>query len=137
MVLSKPRQVGMWELPFMHVHSAELGAARERRDAFTRIQQGLRVERALDAEKALEHRGRKLRAHAPDLLDANAVLADPCGHWHDYGKSPRAGRKVGHATLRADAAAELAESLRRAGDALGRVAQVAPVIERLAGAPAG
>ena len=30
------------------------------------------------------------------------VLAEAGGHWHDYGKAPRAGRKVGHATLRAD-----------------------------------
>ncbi|MBP6597042.1 MAG: 5-(carboxyamino)imidazole ribonucleotide synthase, partial [Arenimonas sp.] len=26
------------------------------------------------------------------------VLGESCGHWHDYGKSPREGRKVGHAT---------------------------------------
>ncbi|HEY2346443.1 MAG TPA: 5-(carboxyamino)imidazole ribonucleotide synthase [Xanthomonadaceae bacterium] len=68
-----------------------------------------------------------------ELPDADAVLADPCGHWHDYGKSPRAGRKVGHATLRADAASELADALRRVGDALGRQAQVGPVIARIAG----
>src|SRR5690349_20982770 len=74
-VLSKPRQVWMRKLPLMHMHSAELGAARERRDAFTGIQQRLGVERALDREKALEHRGLELRAHAADLLDANAVLA--------------------------------------------------------------
>ncbi len=65
------------------------------------------------------------------LPDARAVLADPCGHWHDYGKSPRAGRKVGHATLRADTADELAQALQRVGDALGRQAQVAPVVARL------
>ncbi|MFT3756129.1 MAG: 5-(carboxyamino)imidazole ribonucleotide synthase [Pseudoxanthomonas sp.] len=62
----------------------------------------------------------------------DAVLAEAAGHWHDYGKQPRAGRKVGHATLRADAPGELAEALRRVGTALGREAQVAPVIERLA-----
>jgi 5-(carboxyamino)imidazole ribonucleotide synthase len=65
------------------------------------------------------------------LPDAKAVLADPCGHWHDYGKSPREGRKVGHATLRADTTMELSDALRRVGAALGREAQVAPVIERL------
>jgi 5-(carboxyamino)imidazole ribonucleotide synthase len=65
------------------------------------------------------------------LPDAKAVLADPCGHWHDYGKSPREGRKVGHATLRADTTMELSVALRRVGPALGREAQVAPVIERL------
>ena len=66
------------------------------------------------------------------LPDANAVLRDPCGHWHDYGKEPREGRKVGHATLRADSDSELIETLRRVGHALGRDAQVAPVIARLA-----
>jgi 5-(carboxyamino)imidazole ribonucleotide synthase len=60
------------------------------------------------------------------------VLREAGGHWHDYGKSPREGRKVGHATLRADSRQELAEALRRTGDALGRGAQVAPVVERLA-----
>lgn len=62
---------------------------------------------------------------------AGAVLAEPGGHWHDYGKSPRAGRKVGHATVRADGAPELAEALARIGRALGREAQVAPVLARL------
>jgi 5-(carboxyamino)imidazole ribonucleotide synthase len=62
------------------------------------------------------------------MPDATPVLREAGGHWHDYGKEPRAGRKVGHATLRADAPVELAESLRRSGAALGREAQVAPVI---------
>lgn len=65
------------------------------------------------------------------LPDANAVLSDPSGHWHDYGKSPREGRKVGHATLRADTRDALAESLRRVGAALGREEQVAAAITRL------
>ena len=65
------------------------------------------------------------------MPDARAVLREAGGHWHDYGKSPRAGRKVGHATLRADDAAELAATLQRVGVALGREAQVAPVIARL------
>ena len=59
------------------------------------------------------------------------VLADACGHWHDYGKSPRAGRKVGHATLRADSPVQLAEALERCGQALGRERQVAALIARL------
>jgi 5-(carboxyamino)imidazole ribonucleotide synthase len=65
------------------------------------------------------------------LPDANAVLAESGGHWHDYGKSSRTGRKVGHATLRADEVAELAQSLKRIGGALQREEQVAPVIEAL------
>ena len=56
------------------------------------------------------------------------VLAEPGGHWHDYGKEPRAGRKVGHATVRADNALELAAALERIGQALGRQDQVAPPI---------
>ena len=59
------------------------------------------------------------------------MLREAGGHWHDYGKSPRAGRKVGHATLRADSAMELADALQRIGSALGREAQVAPVVSAL------
>ena len=66
-----------------------------------------------------------------EMPDAVAVLGEASGHWHDYGKQPRAGRKVGHATLRADTAQELAEALMRVGAALDRDSQVAPVIARL------
>ena len=59
------------------------------------------------------------------------VLAEAGGHWHDYGKTARAGRKVGHATLRADGDEALADALERVGAALGREAQVAPVVTRL------
>jgi 5-(carboxyamino)imidazole ribonucleotide synthase len=62
---------------------------------------------------------------------AAPVLAEPRAHWHDYGKTPRAGRKVGHATLCADGAAEMIERLQRIGAALGREAQVQPVIAAL------
>jgi len=65
------------------------------------------------------------------LPEAAPVLAEPCGHWHDYGKAPREGRKVGHATFRADSEQSLSEALRQAGRALDREAQVAPVINRL------
>jgi 5-(carboxyamino)imidazole ribonucleotide synthase len=67
-----------------------------------------------------------------EMPDAHAVLAEAGGHWHDYGKDARAGRKVGHATLRADDDAALAEAQVRVGRALDREAQVAPVVERLA-----
>ncbi|MFT4178419.1 MAG: 5-(carboxyamino)imidazole ribonucleotide synthase [Thermomonas sp.] len=66
-----------------------------------------------------------------EMPDAMPVLREAGGHWHDYGKSPRDGRKVGHATLRADSADALADALRRVGDALGRQAQVVPVVARL------
>ena len=66
-----------------------------------------------------------------ELPDAAAVLSEPCGHWHDYGKTPREGRKVGHATLRAADAAELATALDRVGRSLSRTGQVQPVLDRL------
>ena len=45
------------------------------------------------------------------LPDPAAVLAIPGAHLHFYGKQPRAGRKVGHITLRADARDVLEERL--------------------------
>ena len=70
-----------------------------------------------------------------ELPPATPVLAEPRAHWHDYGKSPRAGRKVGHATLCAGNAAQMCERLARVAQALGRGAQAAPVLETL-GLPA-
>jgi 5-(carboxyamino)imidazole ribonucleotide synthase len=60
------------------------------------------------------------------------VLAEACGHWHDYGKAPRAGRKVGHATLCAPRHAAMRERLARVARALGREAQAVPVLAALA-----
>jgi 5-(carboxyamino)imidazole ribonucleotide synthase len=68
-----------------------------------------------------------------EMPAATAVLSEAGGHWHDYGKEPRAGRKVGHATVRTNTPAELADALMRIGDSLGRAAQVMPVIARLRG----
>src|SRR3546814_8355761 len=62
-----------------------------------------------------------------ELPDADAVLQVAGGHWHDYGKSPRRGRKVGHATMRCDSATDLVQVLQRVGQALGGQDQVAPV----------
>ena len=67
-----------------------------------------------------------------ELPDATPVLAESRAHWHDYGKSSRAGRKVGHATLCAETPAQLSERLARVARALGREEQVAPVIAALA-----
>jgi 5-(carboxyamino)imidazole ribonucleotide synthase len=66
-----------------------------------------------------------------EMPNANAVLDEAGGHWHDYGKETRSGRKVGHATLRADSSEELAGTLQQVGSALDRMAQVTPVIEAL------
>ncbi len=67
------------------------------------------------------------------LPAADPVLREPGGRWHDYGKSPRDGRKVGHATFRADTAQALAVTLQRVGAALDRRLQVQPVIDSLSG----
>ncbi len=66
-----------------------------------------------------------------EMPDAAAVLGEAGGHWHDYGKEPRDGRKVGHATLRADDPQALAGALERVGQALGRGTQVAPAVAAL------
>jgi 5-(carboxyamino)imidazole ribonucleotide synthase len=43
-----------------------------------------------------------------ELPDRELLLAIPGVHWHDYGKTARPGRKIGHATLTADSRQELA-----------------------------
>jgi 5-(carboxyamino)imidazole ribonucleotide synthase len=40
------------------------------------------------------------------LPERDAILSLPGVHWHDYGKEPRPGRKVGHCTVVADSAVE-------------------------------
>lgn len=65
------------------------------------------------------------------MPDALPVLQEAGGYWHDYGKQPREGRKVGHATLCADSTEALAAKLERVGQALGRSAQTTPVVEAL------
>jgi 5-(carboxyamino)imidazole ribonucleotide synthase len=47
------------------------------------------------------------------LPDRAAVLATPGAHFHDYGKTPRPGRKVGHLTLRTTDSEELRAGLER------------------------
>ncbi|HVU82729.1 MAG TPA: 5-(carboxyamino)imidazole ribonucleotide synthase, partial [Rhodanobacteraceae bacterium] len=66
------------------------------------------------------------------LPNRDRMLAIPGTHWHDYGKSPRPGRKVGHATVCAPDRQTLAARLEQVGHALGREAQVAPVTDALA-----
>jgi 5-(carboxyamino)imidazole ribonucleotide synthase len=45
-----------------------------------------------------------------NLPDRQALLAHSGLHWHDYGKQPRAGRKLGHATLTAASEWELQQA---------------------------
>lgn len=68
-----------------------------------------------------------------ELPDPAPVLRGVDAHWHDYGKSARAGRKVGHATVCAPDAAQLAQRLETLGRELSREAQVAPTVEALRG----
>lgn len=63
-----------------------------------------------------------------DLPDECAALAIPGVHWHDYGKTSRAGRKVGHATVCGHNAQTLRDRLQRLGEALGRDTQVASAL---------
>jgi 5-(carboxyamino)imidazole ribonucleotide synthase len=62
--------------------------------------------------------------------DALPVLAEPLGHWHDYGKAPRPGRKVGHATVTGPAS-EVAATLERLAVALNRSDQIDPVLQAI------
>ncbi len=66
-----------------------------------------------------------------ELPHALPILAEPRAHWHDYGKVPRTGRKVGHATLCTNEKVEMCERLTRVARALAREDQVAPVLAAL------
>ena len=63
-----------------------------------------------------------------DMPESGPVLSAIDGHWHDYGKQARPGRKVGHATVCAPDAATMADRLERVAQALGRQAQVDPAL---------
>ncbi|MGB0514432.1 MAG: ATP-grasp domain-containing protein, partial [Wenzhouxiangellaceae bacterium] len=59
-------------------------------------------------------RGRSLMVNFIGAMPERAAWLALSGlHWHDYGKSERAGRKVGHATLCADDEHAFEQSLRR------------------------
>jgi len=66
-----------------------------------------------------------------ELPERAPVLKQARGYFHDYGKSPRAGRKVGHATLTAAYADVLAENLAELAAAIDRQAQIAPALAAL------
>ncbi|WP_430539360.1 5-(carboxyamino)imidazole ribonucleotide synthase [Luteibacter jiangsuensis] len=66
-----------------------------------------------------------------EMPDPAPVLSVADGHWHDYGKEARPGRKVGHATICATDAGSLRAKLVEVGAALGREGQVAPAVEAL------
>ena len=66
-----------------------------------------------------------------ELPDAAPVLEAIDAHWHDYGKQPRLGRKVGHATVCAPGASQLIERLAGIAHALGRDPQAKPAVDKL------
>ncbi len=66
-----------------------------------------------------------------ELPNRHQALNVPGLHWHDYGKSARAGRKVGHATITAADRRILLQRLQRAAQLLDRHAQIEPAIARL------
>jgi 5-(carboxyamino)imidazole ribonucleotide synthase len=63
------------------------------------------------------------------MPDITAALAVEDVHWHDYGKSARPGRKVGHATVCAPDVALLRDRVHALADALGRGEQAAPLLD--------
>jgi 5-(carboxyamino)imidazole ribonucleotide synthase len=66
-----------------------------------------------------------------ELPDPTPVLNTVDGHWHDYGKQPRPGRKVGHATVCAKEATTLATRISDIAAALKREEQVTPAMRVL------
>lgn len=66
-----------------------------------------------------------------ELPDAAPVLEAVDAHWHDYGKEPREGRKVGHATVGAANAEQLVQRLSGIAHALGRDLQAQPAVGEL------
>jgi 5-(carboxyamino)imidazole ribonucleotide synthase len=53
------------------------------------------------------------------MPDREQVMTIPGVHWHDYGKSPRPGRKIGHATLTAGSLETLKTNALRVGQIAG------------------
>ena len=55
------------------------------------------------------------------MPDRESALSIPGLHWHDYGKAPRPGRKIGHATLTADDHGQLMANAGRLAELAGGV----------------
>ncbi len=83
-----------------------------------------------------------MRGHAAmfnwigSLPDEKAVLATVDAHWHDYGKQPRQGRKVGHTTVCAPDLATLRMRVGTLAQALGRQDQASPLTKHQGYGPA-
>jgi len=61
----------------------------------------------------------------------NEILAEPAMYLHDYGKTARPGRKVGHATILTNTASELSSALDTIATTLDIAQQVEPVLQLL------
>jgi 5-(carboxyamino)imidazole ribonucleotide synthase len=48
-----------------------------------------------------------------EMPDRDKAMSIPGLHWHDYGKAPRPGRKIGHATLTSGSIDELEANAKR------------------------
>lgn len=70
------------------------------------------------------------------LPERRAALAVAGLHWHEYGKTPRAGRKLGHATLLAEDPGALARALEQASALFGD-RSIAGEVARVLAASAG
>jgi 5-(carboxyamino)imidazole ribonucleotide synthase len=66
-----------------------------------------------------------------ELPDATPVLETADGHWHDYGKQSRPGRKVGHATVCAQDPQTLSARVTQIASVLHREEQAAPALRVL------
>jgi 5-(carboxyamino)imidazole ribonucleotide synthase len=66
-----------------------------------------------------------------ELPNCAPVLLATDGHWHDYGKESRPGRKVGHATVCADDAATLRSRVETLARMLKRETQAQPALDAL------
>jgi 5-(carboxyamino)imidazole ribonucleotide synthase len=62
----------------------------------------------------------------PEPVTGALALSDV--HWHDYGKDPRPGRKVGHATIACADSVQLLARAQALAQALGREPQLAPAL---------
>ncbi|MEO6066084.1 MAG: 5-(carboxyamino)imidazole ribonucleotide synthase [Lysobacterales bacterium] len=66
-----------------------------------------------------------------EMPDGRVALSASDVHWHDYGKTPRPGRKLGHATICASSRSELAVSIEDLARRLDRADQCAPLLAAL------
>src|SRR5215831_3921011 len=72
---SKPRNIRKRKVPAAHVHAAQFGAPRQRRENLAGIEEPLVVEGAFEALLLVEIRLREHNRHKVALFNPDAVLA--------------------------------------------------------------